>query len=61
MDRGSWWAPVRRVTKESDTTQQLNNNEILRFSTNGLEDGSVVPGTQHQWSYEWNRGFKRIF
>ena len=46
--------------KESDTTWQLNN-EILRFSTNGLEDSSVVPGTQHQWSNEWKRGFKLIF
>ena len=26
MDRGSWWATVRGITKESDTTQQLNNN-----------------------------------
>jgi len=26
MDRGAWWAPVHRVTKESDTTWQLNNN-----------------------------------
>ena len=26
MDRGAWQAIVRRVTKESDTTEQLNNN-----------------------------------
>ena len=27
MDRGSWQATVHGVTKESDTTEQLNNNE----------------------------------
>ena len=26
MDRGSWQATVHGVTKESDTTEQLNNN-----------------------------------
>ena len=26
MDRGAWWARVHGVTKESDTTEQLNNN-----------------------------------
>ena len=25
MDRGAWWAAVHGVTKESDTTEQLNN------------------------------------
>ena len=25
-DRGAWWATVHRVVKESDTTEQLNNN-----------------------------------
>jgi len=29
MDRGSWWAMVHGVTKESDTTSQLNNNHHL--------------------------------
>ena len=26
MDRGAWWAMVHGVTKESDTTERLNNN-----------------------------------
>ena len=26
MDRGAWQATVRGVTKESDMTEQLNNN-----------------------------------
>ena len=26
MDRGAWWATVHGVTKESNTTLQLNNN-----------------------------------
>ena len=28
MDREAWWAAVHRVTKESDMTEQLNNNRI---------------------------------
>ena len=27
-DRGAWWAIVHVVTKESDTTELLNNNNI---------------------------------
>ena len=27
MDRGAWWATVHGVAKESDTTQQLNNDD----------------------------------
>ena len=26
MDRGTWWATVQSVAKESDMTQRLNNN-----------------------------------
>ena len=26
-DRGAWWATVHGVTKESDTTERLNNNK----------------------------------
>ena len=26
MDKGAWWATVNGVAKESDTMQQLNNN-----------------------------------
>ena len=26
MDRGTWWATVYGVTKELDTTEQLNNS-----------------------------------
>ena len=29
MDRGAWWAIVHGVTKESDTTQLLNNNNFM--------------------------------
>ena len=25
-DRGAWWATVQEATKESDTTERLNNN-----------------------------------
>ena len=27
-DRGAWWATVHGVTKEPDTTEQLNNNKM---------------------------------
>ena len=27
MDRGVWWATVHEVIKESDMTEQLNNNK----------------------------------
>ena len=27
MDRGAWWATICGVTSESDTTEQLNNND----------------------------------
>ena len=31
MDRGAWQATVDGVTKESDTTERLNNNENYHF------------------------------
>ena len=35
MDRGAWWATIQGVTKESDTTWQLNNsNPTIGPSTN---------------------------
>ena len=30
MDRGAWWAAVHGVSKESDMTEQLNNNTTYR-------------------------------
>ena len=30
MDRGAWKATVHGVTKESDTTQRLNNNNKIK-------------------------------
>jgi len=29
MNRGAWWAPVHGVAKESDTTEQINNNNKI--------------------------------
>ena len=31
LDRGAWWATVRKVT-ESDMTEQLNNSEHLLYN-----------------------------
>ena len=30
MDRGAWWATVRGVTKESDATERLNKNNMMK-------------------------------
>ena len=32
MDRGNWWATVHGVTKESDTTKQLNHDNNQKES-----------------------------
>ena len=42
MDREALWATAHRVTKESDMTEQLNNNRI--FGT------YYVPGAAWHWS-----------
>ena len=35
MDRGAWWAIVHGVTKESDMTERLNNNQTTTFHAIG--------------------------
>ena len=35
MDRGAWQAIVQGVTKESDTTEQLNHNLIIPINLKG--------------------------
>ena len=32
MDKGAWQAIVRGGHKESDTTQQLNNNSVAKYN-----------------------------
>ena len=32
MGRGAWWATVLGVTKKSDITEQLNNNNTIHGS-----------------------------
>ena len=39
MDRGAWWATVHGVAKESDTTEQLNNNRFNRIRNMSLKSG----------------------
>ena len=39
MDRGAWWATVRGVAKELDTTQRLNNNTAGKWQNS---DGNPV-------------------
>ena len=47
MDRGSWQATVHGVAKESDTTEQLNNN------TTGLT--AITSREQTYGHGEWGR------
>ena len=43
MDRGAWWATVHGVTKESDMTEQLNNNNMGWIGGKAnLEAGGLV-------------------
>ena len=39
MGRGDWRATVHGVTKESDTTEQLNNNHSLEEASETLNWG----------------------
>ena len=46
MDRGAWWATVHGVAKDSDATEQLNNNNGL--SVKGMrEHAQSRPLTPH--------------
>ena len=49
MDRKAWWATLHGVTKESDTTEQLNNS-------NNIQDIGQEPHRQPssvRYSYQW--------
>ena len=39
MNRGSWWATIHRVTKMSDKTYQLNNNNSIQQKTHIQNSG----------------------
>ena len=45
MDRGSWWATVHGVEKQSDTIQELNN------SNSQLLQASTLPSSGKQQSF----------
>ena len=42
MDRGAWQATVHGIAKESDTTEQLNNNDVLRDRRWQVRRGPVL-------------------
>ena len=46
MVRESWQATVHRVSKESDMTEQLNNNSLILSVGKGLY-------THIQWARGW--------
>ena len=48
MDRGAWWAIVHGIAKESDMTEQLNNNKKLRFSLHSCGSMPFII-----YIYEW--------
>ena len=37
VDRGAWWATVHGVTKELDTTERLNNNNMICHNYGGRD------------------------
>ena len=39
MDRGTWRAIAHEVTRESDTTEQLDNNSMFSFGSHSLREG----------------------
>ena len=41
-DRGAWLATTHRVTKELDTTQQINDNEISVIAFKGINMAQMV-------------------
>ena len=51
MDRGAWQARVYGVTKESDTTERLNNNTTTSFTPImdcvTVKINALTPGYQH--------------
>ena len=42
MDGGAWWPTVHRVTKESDTSQQITNNLIYLFLLSSVSSLSII-------------------
>ena len=42
MDRGAWWAAAHGITKDSDTTQRLNNNNTKGHGSDLHAGGSVI-------------------
>ena len=51
MDRGAWRATVYGVTKESDTTERLNNNTATSFTPImdcvTVKMNALIPAYQH--------------
>ena len=43
MDRGAWWTTVHGVAKDSDTTEQPNNNKITNIYLQSLFFLIVLP------------------
>ena len=42
LDRGAWWATVHGVTKEWDTTWQLNNNKTCSSNETTADTATIV-------------------
>ena len=46
MDKGAWQATVHGITKESDTTEQLNNNNIPMSQRSPIPFSRTMTTTQ---------------
>ena len=51
MDRGTWWATVHGVTKESDTIQQLNDNKQYCSKSSPKHFSVVKVKVDVRWSW----------
>ena len=69
MDRGAWWATVRGLEKESDTTERLSTQFSSELSTGVSALPSFLPkNTQGSSPLEWtgwislkSKGLKNLF
>ena len=53
MDRGTCWTIVHEVTKESDTTEQLNNKDHVAWRTWGISENLRNNNDKKNTSYKW--------
>ena len=63
MDGGAWWTTVHGLAKESDTTEPLNSNNILKSKkkSSGLTDHTVLFTQNTKFTVQFTVDTKFIF